>query len=98
VDKSLLEDDEDMSGNPEDLEDGEDMVETKVAAGKKLKLEYQVDAPKTQIWYIPHDLHDDDFYHLVYVEINNNNFLAGVFKRTIVRLDLRCIWVKKRRL
>lgn len=41
-------DDEELSGNPEDLEE-EDMVEAKVAAGKKLKLEYQIDQPQTQI-------------------------------------------------
>lgn len=46
----LLDDDEDHSGNPEDLDDAEDMVEAKVAAGKKLKLEYQIDQPQTQIW------------------------------------------------
>jgi hypothetical protein len=33
-----------------DLEDAEDMVEAKVPAGKKLKLEYQVEVPQTQIW------------------------------------------------
>ncbi|CAL8138186.1 unnamed protein product [Orchesella dallaii] len=48
-DKALLEDDEDISGNPEDMDDAEDMVEAKVAAGKKLKLEYQIDQPQTQI-------------------------------------------------
>lgn len=48
-DKALLDDDEDISGNPDDMEDSEDMVEAKVAAGKKLKLEYQVDQPQTQI-------------------------------------------------
>lgn len=48
--KIVLDDDEDISGNPEDMDDAEDMVETKVAAGKKLKLEYQIDQPQTQIW------------------------------------------------
>lgn len=46
----MLDDGEDHSGNPEDLDDAEDMVEAKVAAGKKLKLEYQIDQPQTQIW------------------------------------------------
>jgi len=46
---ALLDDDEDHSGNPEDMDDAEDMVEAKVAAGKKLKLEYQIDQPQTQI-------------------------------------------------
>lgn len=49
ADQSALEDDEDISGNPEDLDEAEDMIEAKVPAGKKLKLEYQVDQPKTQI-------------------------------------------------
>jgi len=51
ADPNLLNDDEDTSGNPEDLEEAEDMIETKIAAGKKLKLEYQVDTVKTQICY-----------------------------------------------
>lgn len=43
-----MNDDDDTTGNPEDLEEA-DMIEAKVPAGKKLKLEYQVDQPKTQI-------------------------------------------------
>jgi len=49
ADPGLLNDDDEMSGNPDDMEEAEDMIEAKVAAGKKLKLEFQVDQPKTQI-------------------------------------------------
>jgi len=49
ADPNALNDEEDLSGNPEDMADAEDMTEVKVAAGKKLKLEYQVEQPKTQI-------------------------------------------------
>jgi len=48
ADASALEDDNE---DAVDLEDSEDMIEAKVPAGKKLKLEYQVDVPQTQIWY-----------------------------------------------
>lgn len=48
-DGSINEDGEDLSGNPEDLDDTDDMVETKVGAGKKLKLEYNIEQPNTEI-------------------------------------------------
>ncbi len=48
ADPSLLNDDEeDMSGNPDEME--EEMIEAKVPSGKKLKLEYVVEQAKTQI-------------------------------------------------
>jgi hypothetical protein len=46
ADPNALEDDNE---DAVDLEDTEDMVEAKVPAGKKLKLEYQVEVPQTQI-------------------------------------------------
>jgi len=47
VDKGINEDD-DGTGNPEELDDG-DMIETKLSPGKKLKLEYDIEKPKSQI-------------------------------------------------
>ena len=50
--KVITDDDDELTGNPEDLEEGEDMVETKVGPGKKLKLEYDVEQANTQIWLV----------------------------------------------
>jgi len=47
--KVITDDDDELTGNPEDLEEGDDMVETKVGPGKKLKLEYDVEQANTQI-------------------------------------------------
>ncbi|OXA63764.1 retinal-binding protein [Folsomia candida] len=62
ADPNLLNDDEDISGNPDDLEEHEDMIEVKVPSGKKIKLEYQVDVAKTQIcWSFQTDDRDIGF-------------------------------------
>jgi len=57
-----ISDDEEGSGNPEDLDENDDMVETKLGPGKKLKLEYQVEQPNTQIcWSFQTDDREIEF-------------------------------------
>ena len=50
AEKIATDDDDDLTGNPEDLEGDDDMVETKVGPGKKVKLEYDIEQANTQIW------------------------------------------------